>query len=69
MSSGRLRVTAADYEAFVCGICGGPPGQEREACARAVVDRLLRMYDEFGGTRPPGLVEYAARLHRTERDV
>ena len=62
---GRLRVTAADHEAFVSGLCGGPPGLERDACARVVVDRLLGMYDGFGGTRPPGLVEYAARLHGT----
>jgi hypothetical protein len=64
---GRLRRTAADYETFVSGLCGKPPGPERDECARAIVNRLLAMYDAFGGTHPPGLVEYVTRLGtRTE---
>jgi hypothetical protein len=67
-SRGRGRVTADDYEAFISGLCGLPPGPECDECVRDVARRLLALYAEYGGVPPPGLREFAGRIGITSGD-
>jgi hypothetical protein len=63
MSSRRAwRITADDYGGFITGLCGMPPGAERDPCVKALLRRLLSLYAEYGGTPAPGLREFAERV-------
>lgn len=55
------RVTADHYEAFIAGLCGMPPGPNRDQCVRQITRRLLMLYAEFSATPPAGLPEFAQR--------
>jgi hypothetical protein len=68
VNRGRDRVTADDYEAFFGGLCGIPPGPERDGCVRYLTQRLLALYAEYGGVPPPGLREFAERTGTTPSD-
>ena len=56
------RKTLEDYEHFVYGLCGGPPGDECAACARRIIRQLAGMYRERGVAPPPGLQAFADKL-------
>ena len=56
------RSTLADYERFIYGLCGLPPGEDRDRCAQGMVRRLASMYGEHGLAPPPGLQALAEKL-------
>lgn len=56
------RKTLADYEEFVHGLCGLPPGNERDTCAKRIVRRLCNLYVERGLEPPFGLNALAEKL-------
>jgi len=62
---GRKRETAEDYETFLAGLCGLPPGSDRDECVRDLTRTLLTMYAGYGLTTPPGLIEFAQRIGAT----
>ena len=62
MNAPGRRVTADDYDAFITGLCGMPPGADRDECVRQIARRLLMLYLEYGTTPPPGLAELAHRI-------
>jgi hypothetical protein len=62
------RRTAADYEAFVTGLCATPPGPDRDQCVRCITRRLLDLYARHGATLPPGLRDYAATIDVSPSD-
>jgi hypothetical protein len=56
------RKTLGDYEEFVYGLCGLPPSDECDGCARQIVRQLAGMYRERGLDPPPGLQAFAEKL-------
>lgn len=58
----QRRTTLADYAEFVYGLCGLPPGEDRDRCAHHLVRRLVTMYRERGIEPPPGLEAFAAQI-------
>jgi hypothetical protein len=56
------RKTLAEYEEFVYGLCGMPPGDERDDCARRIVRQLCSMYVERGVAPPYGLHALAEKV-------
>lgn len=59
---GARRITADDYEAWMAGLCGMPPGPAREGYVREFTQRLLEMYAGYDATPPAGLCELAQRI-------
>jgi len=59
------RRTAADYEAFVTGLCATPPGPEQDQCVRCITRRMLGLYARLDMTPPPGLRDFAASIDVT----
>ena len=62
MTPAVRRTTLAEYQAFVHGLCGGPPGEEQDGCARQIVIQLCSMYRERGLMPPSGLNALAKQL-------
>lgn len=56
------RVMVDDYQAFIGGLCGMPPGPDRDECVRYLARRLLALYAEYRVTPPPGLRGFAERI-------